>query len=266
MTSMHDIEKVSIEQREFSGPSPVQLTTEQFDRLFLTPRTDMSDRSSAGVQLKFGNPTPLGLIAFLLVQAPTAFIQMGWGGSTAAANAVLIGPYYLLGGLGLVLSGVMEWIIGNTFPSVVAITFGGNWLALATIADPVHGIASTFPNRTSSPEYNKALMFYFAFWTFLTSVYFVTSLRSNLAFAGVFFNISFANGLNAAGYGELGSGNLVVADALCNPVKAGGAFEFVVVCVAGYLFVALMLDSVDMSFRLPVGNLSGARTNKTKLS
>ncbi|KAJ4481134.1 GPR1/FUN34/yaaH family-domain-containing protein [Lentinula aciculospora] len=188
---------------------------------------------------------------------------MGWGGSTTAANAVLTGPYYLLGGLALVISGVMEWIIGNTFPSVVAITFGGNWLALATIMDPAHGIASTFPSGTSSPDYNKALMFYFAFWTFLTAVYFITSLRSNIALAGVFFNISFANGLNAAGYGELGMGNQTVANAL---FKAGGAFEFVVVCFAGYLFVALMLESVKMPFGLPLGDLSNALINKKKLS
>ncbi|KAJ3838039.1 GPR1/FUN34/yaaH family-domain-containing protein [Lentinula raphanica] len=260
---MDDIEKISLEQRELIGRSPIQLTSEQFERLLLTPQANIRTQSSVGVHgHKFGNPTPLGLIAFLLVQAPTACIQLGWGGSNAVANAVLIGPYYLLGGLGLIISGVMEWVVGNTFPSVVAITFGGNWLALATVADPAHGITLTFPDSTASPEYNKALMFYFAFWTFLTSVYFMTSLRSNAAFAGIFFNISFANGLNAAGYGELGNGNEIVANAL---FKAGGAFEFVVVCVTGYLFVALMLESVDMPFRLPVGEFLSHR-NKAKLS
>ncbi|KAF8824386.1 GPR1/FUN34/yaaH family-domain-containing protein [Lentinula edodes] len=264
MDFMHDIEKGSIEQQGVTGRPPIQLTPEQFERLFLAPHPDTGNSSAyrLGVQ-RFGNPTPLAMIAFLLVQAPTACIQMGWGGSTTAANAVLTGPYYLLGGLGLVISGVMEWIIGNTFSSVVAITFGGNWLALATITDPAHGIASTFPSGINSPEYNKALMFYLAFWTFLTSVYFVASLRSNIASAGVFFNISFANGLNAAGYGELGDGNQVLADAL---FKAGGAFEFVVVCASGYLFVALMLESVEMPFRLPLGDLSNVFTKKTKLS
>ncbi|KAJ3754154.1 GPR1/FUN34/yaaH family-domain-containing protein [Lentinula raphanica] len=259
---MDDIEKISLEQRELTGRSPIQLTSEQFERLLLTPQANIRTQSSVGVH-KFGNPTPLGLIAFLLVQAPTACIQLGWGGSNAAANAVLIGPYYLLGGLGLIISGVMEWVVGNTFPSVVAITFGGNWLALATVADPAHGITLTFPDSTASPEYNKALMFYFAFWTFLTSVYFMTSLRSNAAFAGVFFNVTFVNALNAAGYGELGNGNVTVANAL---FKAGGAFGFVVVCVAGYLFVALMLESVGMPFRLSVGEFSSFRTSKAKLS
>lgn len=48
--------------------------------------------------------------------------------------------------------------------------------------------------------------------------------------------------------------------------KAGGAFEFVVVCVAGYHFVALMFESVDMPFKLPVGDLSNVLTKKSKLS
>lgn len=49
-------------------------------------------------------------------------------------------------------------------------------------------------------------------------------------------------------------------------VKAGGAFEFVVVCASGYLFVALMLESVEMPFRLPLGDLSNVFTKKTKIS
>ncbi|KAJ3825335.1 GPR1/FUN34/yaaH family-domain-containing protein [Lentinula raphanica] len=262
LVAMSDIEKISIEQQEYTGHAPVQLTSEQFDRLLHTSQTNTNSHSSVGVH-RFGNATPLVLITFLLVEAPTAFIQMGWGGSNATANAVLIGPYYLLGGLGLIISGVMEWIVGNTFSCIVAITFGGNWLAVALLADPAHGIASTFSDGINNPEYNKGIMFYFAFWTFLTSVYFVASLRTNLAFAGVFFNVTFVNALNAAGYGELGNGNVTVANAL---FKAGGAFGFVVVCVAGYLFVALMLESVGMPFRLPVGEFSSFRTSKAKLS
>ncbi|KAF9074627.1 GPR1/FUN34/yaaH family-domain-containing protein [Rhodocollybia butyracea] len=258
---IHDAEKgYNIEERleETQQRAPIiQTSPEQYERFLLA-----SNRQKAH---KFGNPAPLGLIAFILVQAPTAFIQMGWGGSSAAANAVLIGPYYLLGGLALIISGVMEWVIGNTFPCVVSITFGGNWLAVGTILDPAHGIASTFPDGASSPQYNKGLMFYFAFWTFLTAVYFVTSLRTNVASAGVFFNITLANGLNATAYGKMSNGDHDVAAAL---VKAGGAFEFVVVCIVAYSFVAMMLESVDMPLVLPLGDLSAIfrARRKAKLS
>lgn len=29
------------------------------------------------------------------------------------------GAFYFIGGLGLFISGLLEWIVGNTFPSVV---------------------------------------------------------------------------------------------------------------------------------------------------
>ncbi|KAE9402048.1 hypothetical protein BT96DRAFT_817036 [Gymnopus androsaceus JB14] len=262
--SVNDLEKASIEEIEVSKRSdqrsPIQLTSEQYERLLRYP-------AYIPLAKNLGNPTPLGMITFILVQAPTAFIQMGWGNTTVAANTALFGTYYMVGGLGLIIAGVMEWLVGNTFPCVAFITFGGNWLSIGALLDPAHEIASTFPGGTSSPDYNKALIFYFAFWTFLTIVYFLTSLRINVALAwyllGNIFQYQLANGLNAAAYGELGNGNIPLANALA---KAGGAFEFVVVCVATYQFVALMFESVDMPFKLPLGDLSNVLTKKTKLS
>lgn len=150
LSDKHDLERAFIEENA-ALPSdqryPVQLTSEQYDRLFRSP-------PYRPVQ-KLGNPNALGVITFILVQAPTAFIQMGWGSTTAAANGVLFGPYYMLGGLGLIISGVMEWvslddnfmhyssdsneyrqIVGNTFPSVVYITFGGNWCVILASSSP----------------------------------------------------------------------------------------------------------------------------------
>ncbi|KAE9400890.1 hypothetical protein BT96DRAFT_818664 [Gymnopus androsaceus JB14] len=269
ISTSHDLEKGEIQPREDSEQSrPVQYTPEQYERLFLTP----GGRAPLGnIARKFGNPTPIGVICFLLVVAPTAFVHMGWGGVTPAAVTALVGPYYMLGGMAQFVAGIMEWIMGNTFPSVVFMNIWRGLLTLSTslrlawgiIFDPSNGIASSFPGGSSSPEYNKALMFYFAFWTFLTTVYFVTSLRTNLVFAAVFFSVTFAHGLAAASFGELANGNAAVAAAL---LKSAGAFEFAVVCFAAYLFVALMFESVDMPFRLPLGDLSNAFSKKTKLS
>lgn len=139
-SSIHDLEKAFIQDNAISDPpdqrSPVQLTSQQYERLLRSP-------TYRPLAKNLGNPSPLGIITFILVQAPTAFIQMGWGKTTVAANTVLFGPYYMLGGLGLIIAGVMEWVssdvlvnwlcandpqvVGNTFPSVVYITFGGNW-------------------------------------------------------------------------------------------------------------------------------------------
>lgn len=104
----HDIEKVEIQLRDNSEhSSPVQYTPEQYERLFLTPGDRAPRRKFAP---KFGNPTPLGVVSFLLVIAPTAFINMGLDGSTAAAAITLVGPYYVLGGLAQIIAGIMEWV------------------------------------------------------------------------------------------------------------------------------------------------------------
>lgn len=168
LSDKHDLERAFIEENA-ALPSdqryPVQLTSEQYDRLFRSPPYRPVH--------KLGNPNALGVITFILVQAPTAFIQMGWGSTTAAANGVLFGPYYMLGGLGLIISGVMEWvsfddnfmhyssdsneyrqIVGNTFPSVVYITFGGNWYAILASSSPriSHILHKAWPWGPSRPS------------------------------------------------------------------------------------------------------------------
>lgn len=48
------------------------------------------------------------------------------------ADKICSGVAYFFGGLMQVLGGVMEWIIGNTFPSVVFSTFGEYGIAIAS--------------------------------------------------------------------------------------------------------------------------------------
>ena len=63
------------------------------------------------------------LVGFLLSLTPLSCILMGWrgaGGSGASDTAA----YFFFGGLLMVIGGVLEWLIGNTFPSVVFTSFG----------------------------------------------------------------------------------------------------------------------------------------------
>ncbi|KIK64931.1 hypothetical protein GYMLUDRAFT_240281 [Collybiopsis luxurians FD-317 M1] len=253
-----DLEKGSTEliENATSTPEPrssILLPRAEYERLL----------SASNWTRKVGNPTPLGLISFVMVLAPTAFVQMGWASSSLASSPVFVGPYYLLGGLSLIIAGIMEWIVGNTLACLVDMTFGGNWLALAVVLDPAHGIAAAFPEGINSPDYNKAFMFYYSIWTFLTTTFFLASLRTNIGFAGIFFNVTFANALSAAAYGELIKGNGAAANAL---VKGAGAFEFVVLLFACYLYMALLFESVGMPFKLPLGDLSRIFSKKTKLA
>ncbi|SCV73137.1 BQ2448_7062 [Microbotryum intermedium] len=110
--------------RQFS----VQLTAEQFERLYLQPG---GVAAKGDLAKRFANPTPLGVASFLLCLTPFATELMGWSGSTTDSAVVAVGAFYYVGGIGLYLSGLLEWIIGNTFPATVFMTFGGYWLAFA---------------------------------------------------------------------------------------------------------------------------------------
>ncbi|KAK7056849.1 hypothetical protein VNI00_002566 [Paramarasmius palmivorus] len=163
--------------------APIQLTREQYERLFLEPGGRAPAIST--LSQRFGNPTPLAIVAFTLVLAPTATCLLEWGKASSASLASIVGPFYFLGGMALVISGVMEWILGNTFPFVVFITFGGFWLGLAVLEDPEHNILSVYANSggAASPAYASGIMFYYAFWAVVIFIFFITSLRTNAVFA-----------------------------------------------------------------------------------
>jgi len=112
MSAFNDIEKGSVHHNE--GPNspshyrpPIQLTPEQYEQLFLQP----GGRAPAGdLSKRFGNPTALGIVSHLLSLTPTAAYLMQWRGADATSLVSMVGPYYFIGGLGLVVSGVMEWV------------------------------------------------------------------------------------------------------------------------------------------------------------
>lgn len=95
----------------------VTMSPDQYERLFFQPsapvRGDLAKR--------FGNPTLLGLICFLIPYTSTIFILIGWGGAVPPTSlAGLSGDYYFLGSIGMVLAGLAEFVLGNTYPFAVS--------------------------------------------------------------------------------------------------------------------------------------------------
>lgn len=54
------------------------------------------------------------------------------------------GTYYFFGGLLQLLGGFLEWVLGNTFPSVVFCTFGAFFLSFAATLSPSFAAFSTY--------------------------------------------------------------------------------------------------------------------------
>ncbi|KAF5334845.1 hypothetical protein D9758_014280 [Tetrapyrgos nigripes] len=248
-----DIEKGSEQYHEDAKGfrPPVQLTPEQYEQLFLQP----GGRASIGtLSQRLGNPTPLAILAYLLCLTPTACFLMGWGGSDATSMVTMVGAYYFVGGLIMVTAGVMEWVLGNTFPFVIFVSFGGFWLGFGLLQDPSHSLASAFTDGSSSVQFNKGLMFYLAFWSVAGVIFFVASLRTNIVFAVILFTFTMVVTFLSVGYGYLGNGDVEFATTI---FTTAGAFAWVNACIAWYLEFSLIMAVVEMPFTVPLGDLSG---------
>ena len=97
----------------------IAITPELFEKIYLTPQNAVK----GDLRKTFGNPTPLALLGLVMALTPFSCDIMGWrgaGGDGAAAT----GAYYFMGGLLMVIGGVLEWVLGNTFPFLVFCAYG----------------------------------------------------------------------------------------------------------------------------------------------
>lgn len=133
---------------------------------------------------------------------------MGFAGTSASSAATLSGVTYFIGGIGLYLAGelqlfstipyfsalsplffcfaffailtrligIMEFILGNTFPMIVFMTFGGFWSAYGYFVQPAQGIAAALGAGTS--VYNGGFAMYLAAWCTMNLIFFIASLRT----------------------------------------------------------------------------------------
>lgn len=150
---------------------------------------------------------------------------MGWRGT--GLPTVQTGGYYYMGGMCMALGGLLEFFLGNTFPFVVFVSFGGFWLSFATLNSSYYGIqtayGATAAAGSATVAYNSGLAFYLVFWAVLCFIYFIISLRTNVVFAIIFISVDLTFALLSATYWQLANGNTHLAGHL---QVAGGATAF----------------------------------------
>ncbi|RDW65089.1 hypothetical protein BP6252_10740 [Coleophoma cylindrospora] len=117
----------------------ISISPELFERLYLTPQNVVK----GDLRKTFGNPTPLALIGFLICLTPLSCDLMGWrggGGSGAAGTA----SYFFFGGILMLVGGILEFFLGNTFPFVVFGSFGAFWLSYGGTLQPFFNAAGAY--------------------------------------------------------------------------------------------------------------------------
>ncbi|KAJ5528378.1 hypothetical protein N7513_012537 [Penicillium frequentans] len=244
-------------------PTSITLSAEQFERLYLSP---MMHRQPT-LAKNLGNPTPLGIGAFVLTATPLACCLMGWrgaGGGGAAFTGVLI----LLGGPLLVLSSILEFILGNTFSSVVFGHLGGFCLAFGATMTPAFNSAAPYSADGTNtlaglhgPGFVDTFAFFFLFMALLMLIYTVCATRTNIVFVLIFACLIFVFSLLAAAYWKLGLEDEVTGNRLT--VGAGAAL-FVATMLGFYLLTAQLLDSVGFPICLPIGDLSAVWNRRSQ--
>lgn len=60
--------------------------TDTFEKLYLSPKNPYQTQR---LTQRFGNPTPISLIGFLMASTPNAMITMGWRGAGGHGAAIL---------------------------------------------------------------------------------------------------------------------------------------------------------------------------------
>ncbi|GAC99251.1 possible transmembrane sensor/transporter [Pseudozyma hubeiensis SY62] len=231
----------------------VTLTPQQFEELYLQP--SIRSRSQAGLVKTFGNPTSLGIVSFLLTLTPTSCCLMGWRGATSNSLLALIGAYYFMGGLCMLLSAILEFVIGNTFPFLVFASFGAFWLTLAGYIDPKFASQTTLlTGQGGSPAiYYVPFGYYLIFWAVYTYFLTLAAFRTNVVLVWILLFVALTFTTLGAAYLKFGEESMAAG---ANLVVAAGACGFTA-CMGGfYILLHLCLAATDFPFNIPLFDLA----------
>ncbi|CAN8106185.1 unnamed protein product [Discula destructiva] len=269
-----DIEETAYDHQEDVGnmlnrartTGAVSVTPELFEKLYLQPKNEVSGQ----LRRTFGNPTPIGIIGFLMSLTPLSCSLMGWRGASNT-GAAGIPDYFFFGGLLMVLSGFLEWVLGNTFSSVVFLTFGAFWLTFAGTLTPSFAAFSSFAAEGQPPAtglqtqgFNASFGFFLISMGIVCFIFLICSIRTNICFMIIFLTLVLNFAMLTTAYWLLAEDYTGNAARAGNFIVAGGALAFVT-CVSGWwIFCSQLLASVDFPVALPVGDLSGLVKGKSE--
>jgi succinate-acetate transporter protein len=178
--------------------------------------------------------------------------------------------FYACAGIGLYIASILEFIVGDTFHSVIFGSFGGYWIAYAVLITPSMGIAKALP--ADGVQYNAALGLYFATWSVLAMLYFIASIRVSASLAGLFAalvatlitisaghcesSISFYFDSTQASIVHAANGSLSLA---AKEFKVAGGLALIVTVLAFWIVSSLLFTAVGYQTKLPTGDLTKLR-------
>ncbi|KAG0645720.1 alcS [Hyphodiscus hymeniophilus] len=239
--------------QQIKSSGAMTITPEMFEKLYLTPKVT----STGDFRRRFANPTPLGLMGFIISATTFAAIMMGWGGSTTLTGVV--GIFYFTGPVLLILATIFEWIVGNFLSMMIMGMFAVFWLSFGVLQTPSWGIAASYSatgdaaQGAASVGYNAAVALYLTVWGFWLFTTMIFTLKTNAVDALIFLFACISSFILSGAYWKVSTGDFATAMKL---QKAGGATFFVLAVLGWYMTVVIMAAEMRMTVKLPVGDLS----------
>ncbi|KAK7756676.1 hypothetical protein SLS62_001117 [Diatrype stigma] len=265
MAASHDASSKG-SSHELRAAHTLSVTPEMFEKMYLSPQNQVK----GDLRKTFANPTPIGLVGFLMCLTPLSCNLMGWRGASGA-GAAHIPVFFFMGGVQMVIASVLEWILGNSFSSVVFITFGTFWLAFGGTLNPSFAAYAAYAPEgeaaaagMSAPGFNASIGFWILWFNVLCFIFLILSLRTNIVFVILFFTLVIGLGLLTGAYWLMAEDIVGNAAAYGRLLVGSGAANFVCAMSGWYLLFSILLTTVDFPIQLPVGDLSGIIKGKSE--
>ncbi|KAK9427541.1 GPR1/FUN34/yaaH family-domain-containing protein, partial [Lipomyces doorenjongii] len=143
------------------------------------------------VHRTFANPAPLGLLSF--ATGVFLFSLLGVHARGIQSQNIIVGVMMFFGGLCQFISGIMEFVAGNTFGATLFLSFAALNMSLAMTEIRLLTSDKAYSNTDGKvlPEFDEALAMYCWAWLILTVVFTIASIRNSwtLIRALVFFSV-----------------------------------------------------------------------------
>ncbi|KAK0647202.1 gpr1-like plasma membrane protein [Cercophora newfieldiana] len=247
--------------QQLRNAQTINMSAELFEKLFLSRHDSIS--GTVDWRKSLGNPTPIALVGIVISLTPLSCDLMGLlgaGGNGAAGVAT----YYFFGGLLLLLAALLEWLMGNTFPSVVFAAYGAFFFSFGGTLTPSFAAFASYAPAGADPAsglrtqaFNASFGWILVWMCVLSLMFFICSLRTNIALVTIFFSLVGVFGTLAGAYFFLAANFDRNGSTAGTFVKAGGVCGFVASMATWWFLLSTLLDTVDFPIRLPLGDLSG---------
>ncbi|OQO13031.1 hypothetical protein B0A48_02495 [Cryoendolithus antarcticus] len=190
--------------------------TKQLERL-RTAGGHIADQSQPSLPVThrtFANPAPLGLLSF----ATGIFLIsiLGVHARGIGTPNVLVGVLLFFGGICQYISGIMEFVAGNSFGATVFPSYAAFNFSYAMIFIPGTGIIASYtgPDGLLVGEFYNALGMYCWAWFILTVIFTIAAMRSSWVLFLTLFFLDIELLLLAVGYMLASSSILVAANSV----------------------------------------------------